>query len=431
MFNKKILLPHQYYYPHIDLLRDRSSAELRKSLAEELESNHGAGTMLYVHFPFCDSRCRFCGFDKEYNLEAITMYADKIISELEYYSQYGFSINNIHFGGGTPSLIPPFLLRKILATVHKNYDILPGADINMEGSSTSLYKPEMIEFLLNEKITRVSTGVQTFYRPLREFFEIKATLEEVYLTLETFRKNNINVFVDILYGYPDYGLGMPPEDITEQDIRTAMKLGAGGIDYSHLYPLKNKLEPSVRDGTYNLPKTDRLLSMMKKHMEIMEENGYHQETSYGFVKHGNIIMETSYYGGEDDVSNCLAIGSGAFGLIGRCKYRNPLYHAYMTLPTPSYSQIKVLTDKQMDYMQIVGFPKVLRLYKAQLEKSAYREEFLPKLERLMADGLLDEQPNAYVLTKKGRLLVDNIYYYMLDDTERSIIDEQLAVITFG
>lgn len=430
MFDKKILLPHQYYYPHIDLLRNRSSVDLRKSFAEELEVNRGASSMLYVHFPFCDSKCRFCGFDKEYNLDAIKMYTDKIIAELEYYSQYGFSINNIHFGGGTPSLIPPFLLSKILASIRKNYDILPDADINMEGSSTSLYKPEMIEFLLNEKITRISTGVQTFYSPLRKFFEIKATLEEVYLTLETLRNNNINVFVDILYGYPDYGLGMSPEQIVEQDLKTAMQLEVGGIDYSHLYPLKNKLEPTIRDGTYHLPATNALLAMMEKNITMMEEGEYHQETSYGFVNHGNIIMETSYYGGEDNVSNCLAIGSGAFGLIGKCKYRNPLYHAYVTLPTPSYSQIKILTEQQMDYMQIVGFPKVLRLYKAQLERSAYREVFLPKLEKFIENGLLDEQTDAYVLTKKGRLLVDNMYYYMLDIEERRLIDQQLSVITF-
>jgi coproporphyrinogen III oxidase-like Fe-S oxidoreductase len=430
MFNQKILLPHQYYYPHIDLLRDRSSAELKKSFAQELDRNRGADTMLYVHFPFCDSKCRFCGFDKEYNLDAINGYVEKVIAELEYYAPYGFSINNIHFGGGSPSLIPPFLLARILAVIRKNYDMLPNAAINMEGSSTSLYQPEMIAFLLDENITRVSTGVQTFYRPLRDFFEIEATLEEVYLTLETLRKNNINVFVDILYGYPDYGFERTPKQIVEQDLKTAMRLDVGGIDYSHLYPMKNKLEPSIKDGAVQLPSTSELLAMMDHDMAMLEEGGYRQETSYGFVKRGDIIMETSYYGGEDNVSNCLAIGSGAFGLIGRCKYRNPLYHAYVTLPTPSYSQIKVLTDQQMNYMQIVGFPKVLRLNKSQFEHSACREVFLPKLSKLMEAGLLAEVSDAYVLTKKGRLYVDNIYYDLLDDAERRIVDRQLSIIKY-
>lgn len=65
MFDKKILLPHQYYYPHMDLFEDKSTVKKEEKFFTELNSEVKPGdASIYIHIPFCDSKCAFCGFDK-------------------------------------------------------------------------------------------------------------------------------------------------------------------------------------------------------------------------------------------------------------------------------------------------------------------------------------------------------------------------------
>ncbi|MBO4678072.1 MAG: radical SAM protein [Lachnospiraceae bacterium] len=426
---KKILLPHQYYYPYMHFIDDRATKENREAFLESLKGIH-RDVMVYIHYPFCDSRCAFCGFDKKYDLDEIKIYVDQLLKELEFYSQFDFTVKNIHIGGGTPTLIPAEYLTKVLNFVKENFRCEPDMDVNIEGSATSIYKDEIIGFMKDNNITRASVGVQTFNPKLREIFNTKATLEQVELTLDTLRKNNIKVFTDILFGYPDFGIGEAPEVTVKNDIKRAMEFGAAGIDFSHIYPYGNKLAGLVEKLGLPYPSTADLVALMSDCMDYMEEHGYHQETSYGFVKEGRIIIETSYYGGVDDVVDTLAVGSGSFGLIGDYKYRNPQYGGYMNMPVPSFVQIKKLTDEQKENMEIVGFPKVLRLSKAQLDRPGMKERFLPKLEKLIAEGLLVEREHDYVVSKEGRYFIDNIYYYMLEEKEQDILDKNVKIMEY-
>ena len=363
MFTKKILLPHQYYYPSLEMIKDWVTAEKRENFIHYLNEGKKE-VLLYIHFPFCDSHCAFCGFDKRYNFEEIEKYVERLKEELGFYAQFGYKIQNIHFGGGTPTLVPGKLLKSIIDFVKENYDCSADMDINIEGSATSIYHDDIIEFIKDCNITRTSVGVQTFNKKMREVFQIQASLDQVYLTLSTLKKNDIGVFVDILFGYPDFRVGDTPEEIVKSDLKEAMRLKVEGIDFSQIFPYGNKLSKIIKEKGLTFPSTKAIISHMQECMEMMENNGYHQETSYGFVRKGRIIMETSYYGGMESVTDTLAIGCSAFGLLNGYKYRNTMYSGYMRHDIPSYLHIKQLSESQMDQMNIVSFSKLLQLSKA-------------------------------------------------------------------
>ena len=80
MFDKKILLPHQYYYPHMDLFEDKSTVKKEEKFFTELNSEVKPGdASIYIHIPFCDSKCAFCGFDKVKNTTEIMQYKDCLL----------------------------------------------------------------------------------------------------------------------------------------------------------------------------------------------------------------------------------------------------------------------------------------------------------------------------------------------------------------
>ena len=80
MFSQKILLPHQYYYPHMDLFEDKSTLNKETLFFEGLNSaKNTRDASVYIHIPFCDSKCAFCGFDKVKNTSEINQYKERVI----------------------------------------------------------------------------------------------------------------------------------------------------------------------------------------------------------------------------------------------------------------------------------------------------------------------------------------------------------------
>lgn len=440
LFRNKILMPHQYFYPHMDLIEDRCRAEEREQFLRELCRKPGRSgdseselrrrrAMIYIHVPYCDSKCNFCGFDKQYNLLDMDEYVDRLIRELEFYSSERFIVDGVHFGGGTPTLLSGAQLRRILHTVRRCFELTPDASVNMEGSCTSLYREDVIQFILDEKITRVSTGIQTFHSELREVFNQKSTLDQVYHTLETLKKHHIVVHGDILYGYPEFPIGNE-EDMVISDIAEAIRMGLDGIDFSPVFPYSNNLEWISRQQHLTLPDTESMLRMMRKGGNLMEQAGYRRETCYCYIRQGKILMESNYYGGIDDIPDCIAVGSGALGNICGYKYRNYSFNPYMHYDLPGYAQLKRMTAAERENIAVVGWPKLFTLSRHLIRHTVW-ERFGSVLEFLRAHGAVTEDREGYHLTEEAKDYADNIYYLMLPEKEKRIAREQLKIVVYG
>ena len=151
----------------------------------------------------------------------------------------------------------------------------------------------------------------------------------------------------------------------------------------------------------------------------MRENGYTQQTEYGFIQSkGEIILEKAYYGNEGALTECLALGSSAFGCLAGWKYRNLFYTSYMNRKSDAYLQIKKLNEYENKMCGIVGFPKLLEISKRALERIADYKNILITFQRLLEKGMLEEQELYYKLTPRGKLYIDNIYMTLLSEEER-------------
>lgn len=430
MYSKKLLIPHQYYYPNMNFIADRATDKKRTELFNAISNlDVGKKATIYVHIPFCNSKCAFCSFDKEYNLDEMEVYVNKVVDEIKSYANLvkdKYQIQSIHFGGGTPTLLPAILLQRIIDCIKENYNLAEDAAIDIEGSATTLYRDDIIDFILFNKITRVSFGVQSFDQRIRQCMNMKATREDVFYTLDILKKNGIISFIDVLYGYPDFGVG-DLKKIFVSDIKTAIDADVGGIEFGQMYPFKNQLEKIVKDNNLRLPTSSEIIEMIELGTEMMTSAGYTQTTYSGFTKKGKIILETSYFGGIDEMPDCIACGCGAFGNIAGIKYRNVSYNLYMEEKLPCYSQIKKMTKEQIENMQIVGFPKVLVLNKALFKTETIWDRFRDKFYKLIAEGYVIERENYFELTKLGKNYIDNIYWDLLEDSEKSNIEKYLSL----
>lgn len=232
-----------------------------------------------------------------------------------------------------------------------------------------------------------------------------------------------------MYGFPDFNIG-DVKEITFADINEAIRLGVDAIDFGQLYPYCNSLEKRVRDEKLNFPSKAILIDIITNVNKVMNQNGYEQKASYGYAKKDKdiLVMESAYYGGVQNVPDCIAIGSGAFGFINGYKYRNNSYNAYIRGGNTKFSQLKKLTQVQLENLNIVGFPKLLYLSKEQLARYG-NKEFEGKINQLVADGVLEDSECAFKVTDMGKSFIDNIYYFLLEEAEKKVVDEQLQVLT--
>ena len=246
---KRILLPHQYYYPNMNLLKNRSGEKIEGEFYQTLlQADSNQMATIYVHVPFCNSKCAFCGFDKEYDLAEMDAYVKKLLEEMHYYAELigtKYTIQSIHFGGGTPALLPAHLLQKILDEIKISFQLSSEVSIDMEGSATTLPREDMIAFIKDNNLTRVSFGIQSFDARIREELQMKATLEDVFHTIDILKKNKIIMYADILYGYPQF-FDESLYEILIKDIQTAINQGLDGVELGQMYPFKNQLEHIVK-----------------------------------------------------------------------------------------------------------------------------------------------------------------------------------------
>src|SRR5690242_3389933 len=117
---------------------------------------------LYIHIPFCSSRCSYCDFATGiYQGELAERYVRALLNEIRSLQLSGARVDTIYFGGGTPSLLEPLQLQKIVTALRERFDIDPASEITLEINPGSATPTKLLAFR-ELGIDRASFGAQTF-----------------------------------------------------------------------------------------------------------------------------------------------------------------------------------------------------------------------------------------------------------------------------
>ena len=160
---------------------------------------------LYIHIPFCASRCIYCGFYSTTSLELRQQYVDAVCREMSLLptlSKERGSIDTIYLGGGTPSQLTPDQLRQLFLYINKVYEN-QAVEVTIEMNPDDV-TAEHAAVLAELGINRVSMGAQTFDDERLHFLHRRHTAGQVPQAVKTLRDAGIqNISVDLMYGFPN------------------------------------------------------------------------------------------------------------------------------------------------------------------------------------------------------------------------------------
>lgn len=158
---------------------------------------------IYVHIPFCKSKCSYCNFYSITNHSLIENYVNSLIKEIKSESQshkHDF-FETIYIGGGTPSLLSIEHLTKIVSEVFENYNITKDYEFTIELNPDDI-NDRYLDNLEQLKINRLSIGIQSFDNIALDYLDRKHNSETSYQSIELSKKYFENISIDLIYGIP-------------------------------------------------------------------------------------------------------------------------------------------------------------------------------------------------------------------------------------
>ena len=236
---------------------------------------------IYIHIPFCKKACNYCDFHFSTSLkkkdEMVLALAKEIaLRKSEYNDDPEFSgVETIYFGGGTPSILEIADIRLLIDTVYQNYKVIENPEITVEANPDDLTETRIIELLQN-KINRLSIGIQSFFEDDLKLMNRAHNSEEAKKCLENATQYFDNISIDLIYGVPNMS-----NEKWLQNIETALSFNVPHISsYALTVEPKTALHSFIQKEI--IPPPDDEVAQEHFHLLVdkLEENGFiHYELS--------------------------------------------------------------------------------------------------------------------------------------------------------
>lgn len=247
---------------------------------------------IYIHIPFCKSRCIYCGFYSTTLLDLRKKYINAVCREIELRKNYiREPFSTIYLGGGTPSLLDEAELTKLFLYINNVYDVDRNAEITMECNPDDI-TPEFTNMLSRLPINRVSMGAQTFADSKLRLLHRRHNSDEVKHAVKLLRKAGIkNISIDLMFGFPDESLSQWKEDIS-----AALALNVEHISaYSLMYEEDTPLWKMLDTGKVKEIDEELSLTMFKELVCQLTVAGYEHYEISNFARPGYRSRHNSSY----------------------------------------------------------------------------------------------------------------------------------------
>ncbi|MGA2780505.1 MAG: radical SAM family heme chaperone HemW [Smithella sp.] len=231
---------------------------------------------LYIHIPFCLSKCGYCSFYSIKSLNLIPEFIAALKKETEYYRNVFLSFDTVYLGGGTPSLLTIQQLETIFKTIKKSYKIDPHTEITMEVNPGDV-SLEYLQSLRSLGINRLNIGIQSFDDNILKFLGRRHNSEEAIAAINDSRKAGFdNIGFDLIYGVHGQKISLWKKTIQQALSYSPEHISCYQLSLGEKTPLYKKYS---LEG-WHLPDEDTELKLFFTTVDELENAGYiHYEVS--------------------------------------------------------------------------------------------------------------------------------------------------------
>ncbi len=387
-----------------------------------LEKNEKTPLGIYVHIPFCRSKCEYCDFYSLGGSKEKGLTEDYLEAVCLHMKEAGalapnYLVDTIYFGGGTPTYLGPEGLVQILNAIRRRFAVSNDAEITFEANPDSVNE-KLLKRLKAEGFNRISLGVQTdddqLLRKLGRPHSYRQAVQAVELARNAgFR----NISLDLIYGLPGQSLTDWEQTLTHVLELQPEHMSCYGLKVEQGTPLWNYKEAA------NLPDDDAQADMYLSTVRILKEHGYAQYEISNFARRGlRSRHNLKYWTGQE----YLGFGPAASSdFAGKHFTIEPDIHSYIKGvkeggPVLSECQEIPIQERAGEYL-------IFRLRTSEgIEAEEYMKQFLlpfAPLEALLqnyrAKDLAAFDGTRWRLTPRGFLVSNSILVELLEAQEQS------------
>lgn len=356
---------------------------------------------VYVHIPFCKSRCRYCDFYSTTLLERQKDYVLALKTEFDHRSQeFGTDIATLYIGGGTPSAIDPEWIQSIREWIIPSQTVGQHSmtpEITMEANPGDLTLDKLLQ-LRRAGINRLSIGIQSFQAHLLRLIARRHTAAEAQEAVRLARQAGFdNLSIDLIYALPSQTMAE-----WQEDIRTALSLHPEHIScYCLSYEENTPLSRMLEQGLIRETDDDTANAMFDYLCEQLTLAGYEHYEVSNFALPGYRSRHNSSYWNQTPY---LGLGAGAHSFDGCHRYYNRCdLDAYIREPLAAREQ-ELLTEENRYNERIM---LALRTSDG-LERRYIRSESQPVIDHYISQGLLTEENNVIRVSQTGIHILNRI-----------------------
>lgn len=357
---------------------------------------------VYVHVPFCRSKCVYCDFYSTPRLELMEAYADSVVNEWLEQGGEKYVPDTIYIGGGTPSSLPLPLLDGLADAVMPRDERIRLREFTIEANPEDV-TPQWASHIASQTgVGRVSMGIQTFHDPILRFLGRRHDSAKAVRAIDELRAAGIsNISCDLIYGLPGQTFEMWQADLDRLISLRPEHISA----YLLSYEPRTRLGVMLAKGKVE-EAPDELAERMYDYLcEATRDVGYeHYEISNFALPGFRARHNSSYWDGSD----YLGLGPGAHSMVAGVRWYNPsnlkLYLDHEGVGTRIIEQEDA--KNRFNDMLITSLRTVDGLDPGSVPDE-FAENFITTTRRLLDSGQLVQTSSGRLLIPEGKWLTSN------------------------
>ncbi len=378
---------------------------------------------LYLHIPFCLSKCPYCGFYSVVQPGSVDEFLDALHEEIRLLATHNPSLpaaetsgavswtfDTVYFGGGTPSVLQPWHIENILKQINKYFNLTDEIEITFEANPGDC-DLEYFKKLHSLGINRLNLGVQSFDENILRFLGRRHTAIQARTAVGSARKAGLkNIGLDLIYGLPEQKFGSWLDTLT-----TALTFSPEHLSCYQLTIEENTpFALEVEKGTFSLLGEEAQSEFFLRTSEVLEDAGYiHYEVSNFARSEQHFSHHNQKYW---DHTPYLGLGPGAHSFDGARRWWNSRsvkdYISNLSRGKPPIQDQETLNNEQLMFEDIFLGLRTRKGVHLQTILEKYSRDLLKEKGKLLSawekEGLVEIRNGFLCPTQAGLAVADRL-----------------------